>query len=68
MWKSNKFNSFLHILTLLTLLCDVVWLSYGYSSGLLLNLKVAKAPIQIKIQNDIRTYITEDKIKTEWGL
>ena len=62
----EKRSFLLCILTPLPLLCDVVWLSYGYSNGLRLNFKSCKSLDSIQIQTDTRKFITEDNIEIEW--
>ncbi len=64
----KKAHFLLRILTHLPLLCDVVWLSYGYSSGLRSNFKSCKSHYSIKIQKDTRTCITENNYYWFWKL
>ena len=71
-WKLSemheKCNFLLRNLTpLQLLLCDVVWLCYGYSSGLRSNFKSFKSLYSNQIQKDTRACITEEKIEIEWG-
>ena len=63
----EKRSFLLRILTPLPLLCNVVWLSYGYSNGLRSNFKSCKSPYSIQIQTDTRSCITKDRdVEIEW--
>ena len=52
----EKCSFLLCILTLLPLLCDVVWPSYGYSNGLRSHFKSCKIPYSIQIKGDTHSF------------
>ncbi len=64
-WIHVKHTFLLCNLTPLPLLCDDVWLSYGYLSGLRLNFKVAKAPIQTRFKTILTHVPQKTKSKQE---